>query len=918
MQRRIGGAFGRLWRGYGALWRELKGWRLFVFYAMHYTLLFAGMRRLVFCAFAAQDRSFVWGTDGSAQYFSFLTYLSKTVREGLRALLSGEGWRFPLYDFRQALVAQNTQYGLPEALAILWPPDRVEDFYRLYVLGNYYFAGLSFSLFGFYWKQRPLPVLAGAVSYAFCGFALFAGVTHPQYMIPMVLLPLLLVGTERVLRKERSFLLTFSVFFSMIAHFGVYFSCMQAAFVALYACLRFFDLYETDRPRQFALLWGRLCAWGGTGILLSGFTAIPTLLVIADTGRVGSSALAAAHPLHYGASYYIKFLLRFIAHSGDVGSWTWLGFAAPALPAVLLLFVRRRREERALRVGFAVLTAMLMIPAAAYAMSGFNNIVNRFCFGYAFAVAAILMFMLPHLAAPTKREAALLAGGLALYAAACRLLGEGIDHHSAAMAAALLLAALLALFAWDARGRTARLRMPALLLLALGSVAYSAYVKYDLEWFLAEFKNHAFYSMQTGQYGDLGRSETVGGDGGFFRVSGDSIGRDERNFAFYYDLNGLTAYPYYGNSQSFLQWMREMEVARRDVNHSITELDNRFAMLTLANVKYYAAKRPQAYWPYGFEATGESSGDSAILRNAAWLPIGYTYSAYVSRERYERLSALGKQEAQLQAVVLDEAPDSPAIGEADIAPTARQLPVELVGTDALAWDGKSLAVGEAGATMTLAFEALPGTETYLRIVGLDLRDEATDGNVKVSVSDGTAQWQAAFSSDAYVHANRQHTQMLDLGWNRSGRTEITLTFPRAGAFGLEDVEVWYQPMDGYLAQAAKLGEETLQNVVTSGSGLTGEIAVSTDKFLCIALPYLDGWTAYVDGARVPLCRANTAFMGVELTAGSHSVELRYRLPGLTAGLLLSAGGMLCLAALIASGRRRARDRSISPSISKRI
>ncbi len=57
-----------------------------------------------------------------------------------------------------------------------------------------------------------------------------------------------------------------------------------------------------------------------------------------------------------------------------------------------------------------------------------------------------------------------------------------------------------------------------------------------------------------------------------------------------------------------------------------------------------------------------------------------------------------------------------------------------------------------------------------------------------------------------------------------------------------------------------------------------------------------GWTATLDGAPAPLYVTNVAVRGLALPAGHHRVELRYRTPGLTAGLWLSALGLLLCAA----------------------
>ena len=107
----------------------------------------------------------------------------------------------------------------------------------------------------------------------------------------------------------------------------------------------------------------------------------------------------------------------------------------------------------------------------------------------------------------------------------------------------------------------------------------------------------------------------------------------------------------------------------------------------------------------------------------------------------------------------------------------------------------------------------------------------------------------------------------------------------------------YDDFNVVLAFATHL-DNVLENIKTNWRGLTGTISLSTDKFLCLAIPYMDGWKAYVDGEEVKLYQANTAFMGVELLAGNHEVELRYWLPGLTVGIILSGIGVICLFALV--------------------
>ena len=892
--------------------------REFFRWALWYTLLFAVVGAAVFFPFARAGRSFAWVADGLSQHFVKLLFLKQQAGEGLRALFSGQGWTFPMYDFHTGLVALDTQYGFLELLALLWPADRMNGFYTFYTLFSYYLTGLSFVYFGWWFRQRRAYALAGALSYIFCGFALFAGVRHPHFLAPMILLPLLIVGVEKVMDRERSWLLTAAVFLSATAHSGVYFSCMQAVFLGLYVCVRFFDRYHARRLREFVLLWVRLAIWGGTGALLSGFTAIPTLREIFSGERVGVDIWSYTDPWLYSGSYDLKFLTYFSVLPNAVGKWMRLGFSALCLPAVLVLFVRREKKTRTLRVLFLLLTVMHLIPAVGYALSGFSSVTNRFCFGYAFCVSAILMFTLPALEELSRRQWVILGCAAAVYVGACAFLRGSSDPQTVWVASGVLTLtlALVCLCRFGFRHRCRRF-LPALCLgITCLSVAASAFLLYDERAgdYVSQFSPDPQGALASGQYASLGSSETVAADGTFFRVMGDNAYGADQNCAFLYGLNGLTAYPYYGQSGAYMSWLREMQAPR--VNVMLNPLVRQSHMLTLAGVKYYASRNSdEADWPYGFrpvDRVTNGGNTDVILENENWLPLGYTYDRYITRAQYKELDPLGKRRAQMQAAVLSGEPENVDLPQAeDVTSDAWQIPCQVEPSEGIAWAKGKLKVSRENATLTLRFDGMPETETYVRVVGLDLTKKASTRSWDLAASTEQTWVSGTWNADAYVYANHQHTQLLDLGYSKDGMTSVTLTFPKKGTFKLKDLQVWCQDMTELAAQAAALRAEPLEDIETGWRGLTGTISLSKDKLLCVALPWMAGWRAYVDGEEVPLYRVNTGFMGLGVPAGEHTVQLRYRLPGLRAGLLLTGMGAMCAAGLAICCRRRKNCANIS-------
>ena len=129
--------------------QKRAGARFWLLYTLVYSLLFCLLCRVVFAPFFAGGHSFVWRSDGLSQVYVRLGYLNENFRRSVRTLLSGGGWTFPLYDFRQGLFAEDVQLGFPYLPALFWPEDSLGSLYTLLVFSGFYLAGLSFSVLGF-------------------------------------------------------------------------------------------------------------------------------------------------------------------------------------------------------------------------------------------------------------------------------------------------------------------------------------------------------------------------------------------------------------------------------------------------------------------------------------------------------------------------------------------------------------------------------------------------------------------------------------------------------------------------------------------------------------------------------------------------------------------------------------------------
>ena len=902
-------SFKKIWAKYCSFWNELSGWKLFLFYALHYTLLFLILQRFVFSAFYIADRRFIWRTDGLGQWMPKLIYISQTLRDGLQDLFSGDGWTIPLYDFRIGPAKLDFQVGLLNWLAMLSPWDQVDVLSDILSVFRFYLLGFSFSLLVFYFSKNPLSIFFGYITYTFSADFLYSGVTHSAFLMPAILLPLLIVGMEQILQGKRGWLFSSVVFLSLIG--SVYLSYMLVILIVVYFLVRYFCAYNQG-VRFFFQVAGRTVLWGGIGAILSGVVLIPTLLQMLSTERIGRNTEYLSYNLWgYSKAYYENFISSFAMNPYPIASWTYLGFSPLTVPAIGLLFSCKKQvpKWKSLKILFIVLTIMMCVPAAAYVFSGFNDISNRWCYAYALFVSTTLMFVLPKLAKPDRRY--LISFGIVslIYILICYfLIQKKLYHEEPIIFLLIALLLLVCCYFCGNAGRKAILLV--CLLLTCISVTYSAFWYYDpsMNNYVNDFakKDETYVTYQAGQYASLGESSVVKADNDFFRVSASSLGGSDTAISFYWDLNGLT---YYTSIpiQSYKEFVADLEIVQRRLNIWQYGIDGRAPILSLFNVKYDAI-RGNAPIPYGFKEVDRLNEDM-IFENSYFLPVGYTYDAYMDKADFEQLSSIEKQEAMLQAVILENGSN---IAELCTNPDllSRKMPVTVTVTDGVNWENGMLTVTKENATMTLSFDGIVGTDTYLRVVNLDLTSGRSGRRWSLTATTDETSTYARFVADANLYSHGMKNQVLYLGNSPDGYTICTLTFPQKGTFILDDLEIWCQPMEHYAEQIETLRAEPLKNVEINWRGLAGTVNLSKAKIMCFGIPYETGWSVYVDGEKRELIQANIGLMAVELDAGFHEIELKYWMPGLTIGIVSSCIGLAGVIGLVAYIRKeRRKDRA---------
>ena len=105
------------------------------------------------------------------------------------------------------------------------------------------------------------------------------------------------------------------------------------------------------------------------------------------------------------------------------------------------------------------------------------------------------------------------------------------------------------------------------------------------------------------------------------------------------------------------------------------------------------------------------------------------------------------------------------------------------------------------------------------------------------------------------------------------------------------------------AMAAADGDAEGSVALTSYAAqrITYDATTSKDGFLVMSEIYEPGWKAYLDGESVPIYPTDIALRGIELPAGSHTVELRYEPLSLRLGFAVSFVAHALLVGVLAMG-----------------
>ena len=75
--------------------------------------------------------------------------------------------------------------------------------YELLVILRIYCVGIAFIIYCKYNKKDNYNTIIGALIYTFSGYIMYAAVRHPYFVNPIIMLPLVLLGIDKILKEDK-------------------------------------------------------------------------------------------------------------------------------------------------------------------------------------------------------------------------------------------------------------------------------------------------------------------------------------------------------------------------------------------------------------------------------------------------------------------------------------------------------------------------------------------------------------------------------------------------------------------------------------------------------------------------------------------------------------------------------------------
>jgi len=854
------------------------------------------------------DKTLVWAkysADGLKQNYTVMGYVGQV----LRTLLNGEGYQMINFSLGQGFdtLTTMTYYGYTDPLNLLGffakensieVVHTVVNFLRMYLTGV--FCALYIRKMG---AKDQWALACGAMIYAFAGYSVWMAGRYPYFLNGALYLPLFLLGIEKIFENRSWLLYTFVAMLMLVVNFYfAYMNTMAAiAYIVIRLCFRIRKRGIKESAKDGFLLVGAYLL----GAALSAIVFFPIIKVFFGSGRIGVEAGYQESMVHYGLKHYVSMFVSAFAPWEYSTDFLLMNYSPLALFGVLALLFVRDRKATQVRIGLIGCAVGVGIPVGGYIMNGAAYVSNRWIYILGFFIAFGSTLGLQALFSDSGSLVKKVAGLALVYSVAVFAILVKLGQMRAVVGPLFVWMFAIAMLVYD-RGCLKKMtvrhvRMLTALFLAGTSMVYAMviYMPHGYNYIAQQAPSKTYDMISNSTAGNLVEDEGIYriGQGGYDDAQAMLLGY--MGTSFYWSLVDSEISAYY----------RDLGLPGQRFSYNVETLGGSGYMNTVAAVRYYVRNEGQKHIvPYGFERVDDvvlPNGKKAeVYKNAYDLALGYAYDQVMSKETYDKLPVESKMQALLKYAICDIETALPVIEE---KLESKELKYRISAlSDVNLTD--SMINAKKGGVLEFEFKADKDYETFLIIEGVEIIPDKsnTRGTMTVESENGIMMGYLPSPNNNFYYPKENLAFCLGEGEIDSCK----ITFNSKKNYSYDRIRIVSIPLSEYRMMAEIRKSESLTNVLLSNNCINGEIVVEGDRILQIAVPYSDGWTAWVDGEKRELFRCGGMYMGLDLDAGTHEIELRYVTPGLLTGAVVSAAALMLVIVLVIAGKKKQRRREL--------
>lgn len=880
--------------------------------AVQYTLLFCVLILGVYGVLILSHRSFIQGGDGYKQGYFWTVELKKQIE----SLAAGDG--ISLWSWSKGLgMDVQTNYILDPFnwIAASFPAGYIELGYTLAVILKMYFGGLAFLAFMRYAGAGVFESLFGSISYVFAGYFIVIGLIHADAMFSIFMFPLLILGVERIYKGKSPVLFVFSVAYYLIRF--LYYAYMAGVAVFIYILLRYFAYHEFEIKDYFKSL-GRFIVWGLTGIFIAGFQ-----LMVDVPALFGASSESATDAIStfFDRQYYIE-LGRELTGTGNTTAYHIAGISLLVIMLIAssLPLINRRRTDIMMTV--ICFTAMLF-PAACSFLNGMGYPTLRWMFIFVFFASWTAAEQIGRTDLHSRGGLVLCTLSLlvmsfwtiGLYAAGMMDMGR----RALLFVCIQLLGGAVFLLILIVRHRVAFFRHAdkAVILALCVAVLTCSWSAAFLDSKGSFVRNNA---INKALEGSTQRAGALIDDDGFYRIDQvDSIlyshvVKSPPNESMWWKTKPVYVY----SSRVPEKLLEFNRLVGNNYGYSkrvfVLSNDNRSGLDYLCGVRYFLGDDKKngrsgsdEYAGYGFELYDDLDGVN-VFKNKHDVSLGYVYDKYITESDFRQLDRLEREQTLLQAAVLADNEDAGNLERLSldkVETAVRDVPYEIESTDGVKFEKGRIITNKDDASFTLSVGDVENSQLVVSFDGL-LRgsdEEQSRSFVIHAKNEYVTEMADNKINNQAIPFIRDYD--LNMGYYESysnGRIKITLS--KKGKYLCEKLRVRAMDASLFDKYENRLSANKLNIASYGDEEVNGTVSCRRPGVLFVSISDYHNWKIYIDGERAKRINGlNIAFTGVMVPAGDHSIRLVYVNRNLRAGSVLTAIGVLFLAAALIYRKR---------------